>query len=138
MTHMLSRIPSARGASTGSVVAPAAAARDPRTDPGHPAPAPDDDVLLETRRARLLVRFTGEVDTALRPRFDRVLAVVRAAREPVLVDCRDVTFFCAEGVRMLVLLQRAAGGPGVAEFQSSRSVDRALRLSGIDRYPFLD
>jgi anti-anti-sigma regulatory factor len=137
VTQMLSRIPTPRGA----VLHPEVAAQRPADDAvGQPrayAPAPDD-VLLETRQARLLVRFTGEVDTALRPRFDRVLAVVRAAREPVLVDCREVTFFCAEGVRMLVLLQRAAGGPGVAEFQSSRSVDRALRLSGIDRYPFLD
>ncbi len=137
MTQMLSRIPTPRGAVTHPDLAPAGPAGDATAHPSTSEPAVDD-VVLETRRARLLVRFTGEVDTALRPRFDRVLAVVRAAREPVLVDCRDVTFFCAEGVRMLVLLQRAAGGPGVAEFQSSRSVDRALRLSGIDRYPFLD
>ena len=83
------------------------------------------------------MRFTGEVDTALRERFEHVLEVVRLAHEPVEVDCREVTFFCAEGVRMLVLLQRAAGGPGVAAFQGSPSVERALRLSGIDRYPFL-
>lgn len=97
-----------------------------------------DDIVLETRRGHLLVRFTGEVDTALRARFDHVLDVLRVAHEPVEVDCREVTFFCAEGVRMLVLLQRAAGGPGVLAFQGSRSVERALRLSGIDRYPFLD
>lgn len=98
---------------------------------------PDGDVTLEVRHGRLLVRFTGEVDTALRPQFTRVLGAVRATHEPVEVDCRDVTFFCAEGVRMLMLLQAAAGGPGVAALQSSPTVDRALRLSGIERYPSL-
>jgi anti-anti-sigma regulatory factor len=97
-----------------------------------------DDIALETCRGHLLVRFTGEIDTALRSRFNHVLEVVRVAHEPVVVDCREVTFFCAEGVRMLLLLQRTAGGPGVLEFRGSWSVDRALRLSGIDRYPFLD
>ena len=106
----------------------------PRVAPGT-AEAEPDDVVLELRRGRLLVRFSGEIDTALRARFDHVLEVVRAAREPVVVDCREVTFFCAEGVRMLMLLQRAAGGPGVAELLPSRSVERALRLAGVDRYP---
>jgi hypothetical protein len=93
------------------------------------------DVHLELRRGRLVVRFAGEIDTALRARFDRVLLVVRTPREPVEVDCRDVTFFCAEGVRMLMLLQTPAGGPGVTELRSSAWVDRALRLSGVERYP---
>ena len=96
---------------------------------------PAGDVHLELRRGRLVVRFAGEIDTALRARFDRVLLVVRAAHEPVEVDCRDVTFFCAEGVRMLMLLQSPAGGPGVTELRSSPWVDRALRLSGVERYP---
>jgi anti-anti-sigma factor len=133
VTQMLSRIPTPRGA------APSEHDPERRTAVPSPAPdAPDDDVVLETRRGVLLVRFSGEIDTAVRPHYDRVLAVVRAAREPVLVDCREVSFFGAEGVRMLVMLQRAAGGPGVAGFQGSPSVDRALRLCGIDRFPFLD
>jgi anti-anti-sigma regulatory factor len=142
VSQMLSRIPTPHGTVAPAVGSPGGAPPSGRPDPLAALPVAaggvPDDVVLETRRGRLLVRFTGEVDTALRARFDRVLAVVRAAREPVLVDCREVTFFCAEGVRMLVLLQRAAGGPGVAEFQGSRSVERALHLSGIDRYPFLD
>ncbi|WNB86869.1 STAS domain-containing protein [Cellulomonas sp. ATA003] len=96
---------------------------------------PAGDVTLQARRGRLLVRFTGEVDTALRAQFTRVLGAVRSSHEPVEVDCRDVTFFCAEGVRMLMLLQVAAGGPGVCSFRSSPTVDQALRLSGIEGYP---
>jgi hypothetical protein len=96
---------------------------------------PGGDIHLELRRGRLVVRFAGEIDTALRARFDQVLITVRAAHEPVEVDCRDVTFFCAEGVRMLMLLQAPAGGPGVTELRSSPWVDRALRLSGVERYP---
>lgn len=97
--------------------------------------SPAGDIGLEVRRGRLVVRFSGEIDTALRARFDQVLVVVRSAHEPVEVDCRDVTFFCAEGVRMLMLLQRPAGGPGVTELRSSAWVDRALRLAGVERYP---
>jgi anti-anti-sigma regulatory factor len=106
----------------------------PRAD-AHEVATPGGDIHLELRRGRLVVRFAGEIDTALRARFDQVLVVVRSAHEPVEVDCRDVTFFCAEGVRMLMLLQVPAGGPGVTELRSSPWVDRALRLSGIERYP---
>jgi anti-anti-sigma regulatory factor len=115
---------------------PPVTARPPVVGPPAVPGAPDDGIALETRRGRLLVRFSGEIDTALRGRFDQVLTVVRAAHEPVDVDCREVTFFGAEGVRMLVVLQRVAGGPGVAEFQPSACVLRALRLTGIERYPF--
>jgi anti-anti-sigma factor len=98
---------------------------------------PAGDVTLELRRGRLVVRFEGEIDTALRVQFARVLGAVRAAHEPVEVDCRDVSFFCAEGLRMLMLLLTPAGGPGVSRLQSSPSVDRALHLSGLERYPFI-
>ena len=103
----------------------------------HDADLPVGDVTLELRRGRLVVRFAGEIDTALRVQFTRVLGAVRAAREPVEVDCREVTFFGAEGLRMLMLLQTPAGGPGVTRLQSSPPVDRALRLAGIERYPFV-
>ncbi len=106
----------------------------PRAD-AREVETPGGDIHLELRRGRLVVRFAGEIDTALRARFDQVLVVVRSAHEPVEVDCRDVTFFCAEGVRMLMLLQAPAGGPGVTELRSSPWVDRALRLSGVERYP---
>ncbi|GAA2727808.1 STAS domain-containing protein [Cellulomonas aerilata] len=158
MAHMLSEVPGPHGSAPAEsgTSRPAVSRRQGAAPsvpsiasaplPGRPVvpgltvargPAePRDAIALETRRGRLLVRFSGEIDTALRARFDQVLAVVRAAHEPVAVDCREVTFFGAEGVRMLVLLQRVAGGPGVAEYQPSVSVQRALRLSGIERYPF--
>jgi anti-anti-sigma regulatory factor len=138
VTQMLSEVPTPRGGADRSDAVPTPPAAAPQPVPGPPAGAgqPGDEIALETRRGRLLVRFSGEIDTALRARFDQVLAVVRAAHEPVDVDCREVTFFGAEGIRMLVLLQRVTGGPGVAEFQPSAYVERALRLSGIERYPF--
>ena len=105
-----------------------------------PAPEPDrpaGDVTLSVRRGRLVVRFSGEIDTALREQFVRVLGAARPGAGAVDVDCRDVTFFCAEGVRMLMLLLPSAGGPGVVGFESCSWVDRALRLCGVDRYPFL-
>ena len=110
----------------------------PYRAPARHVDLPAGDITLEVRRGRLLVRFTGEIDTALRTQFARVLGATRAAVEPVDVDLEGVTFFCAEGVRMLVLLQRASGGPGVGHVRTSAAVDRALRLSGIERYPFLD
>ena len=96
---------------------------------------PAADVRLETRRGRLVVRFEGDVDAGLRARFDRLLAVVRVAHEPVEVECRDVTGFGADGVRMLMLLLAPAGGPGVVELRSTGLVEAALRSAGVDRYP---
>jgi len=107
----------------------------PHRAPALGADRPTGDVTLSVRRGRLVVRFAGEIDTALRTQFTRVLGAVRVAEDPVDVDCRDVTFFCAEGVRMLMLLLPEAGGPGVTVFESCSWVDRALELCGVDRYP---
>lgn len=73
------------------------------------------------------VTFTGELDAGLRPSFAEVVDAVASAERPAELDCRDVTFCGAEGVRMLVRLRDAAGRHGV-RVRASGCVRRALAL----------
>lgn len=79
--------------------------------------------------AALDVRFTGELDFGMRTAFDDVVTAVAAAERPAELDCSEVTFCGAEGVRMLVRLRDAAGAHGV-RLRASGSVRRALALCG--------
>jgi anti-anti-sigma factor len=73
------------------------------------------------------VRFTGELDAGMRPVFGEVVEAVAAGERAAELDCRDVTFCGAEGVRMLVRLRDAAGRHGV-RLRASSAVRRALAL----------
>lgn len=73
------------------------------------------------------VRFTGELDAGMRESFTDVVDAVVAGQRPAELDCREVTFCGAEGVRMLVRLRDAAGPHGV-RVRASRCVRQALAL----------
>lgn len=75
------------------------------------------------------VLFAGELDADMRPTFAEVVDAVAASGRPAELDCRDVTFCGAEGVRMLVRLRDAAGQHGV-RVRASGCVRRALALCG--------
>jgi anti-anti-sigma factor len=75
------------------------------------------------------IRFTGELDAGMRPSFDQVVDAVVTGERTAELDCREVTFCGAEGVRMLVRLRDAAGPHGV-RLRASGCVRRALALCG--------
>ncbi|WP_454048739.1 STAS domain-containing protein [Cellulomonas sp. Marseille-Q8402] len=116
---------------------------DVRSSTLHPAsarPPASARVLAEARSAcgtvqvlesdgALDVRFTGELDFGMRTSFDDVVDAVAAAGRAAELDCREVTFCGAEGVRMLVRLRDAAGTQGV-RLSASGCVRRALALCG--------
>jgi hypothetical protein len=84
---------------------------------------------------RSVVIFTGEIDAAFRAvPFDDIVAAVGAARKPVYVDCSAVTFFCAEGLRMLDRLADVAVDDCLAAVVTSRAVETVARVYPIGRY----
>lgn len=84
---------------------------------------------VEESDGALDVVFTGELDAGMRPSFAEVVEAVAAGGRAAELDCRDVTFCGAEGVRMLVRLRDAAGRHGV-RLRASSCVRRALALCG--------
>ncbi len=74
--------------------------------------------------ARSRVKFSGELDLAVRARFEDVLSELASTDGPVDLDWSEVTFSSAEGLRMLVELRRGATGPRVMSSRSGPVMDR--------------
>ena len=111
-------------------MAPDRAAATPTVD----LRVPDGRIVLELVGGRCRVRFTGEIDIAFtRDEIARLTAAVRASGRPVDVDCSAVTFFSAEGIRMLVALEAAAVDRRLGELVTSRALDRLRGALPTDR-----
>ena len=84
---------------------------------------------------RSVVIFTGEIDVAFRDEpFDRIVRAVAAAGDAVYVDCSGVTFFGAEGLRMMDDLVQATREHRLAGIVTSRAVEAVGRVYPIGRY----
>ncbi len=92
---------------------------------------PPGAVTCTTRAGVLRVRLSGEVDLWLHGRLEEVLEAVRRHPGRVEVDLRWVTFFGADGVRMLLALQFARPPGVVTVIGTSAPVERTLRMCGI-------
>ena len=79
----------------------------------------------------LTVRLTGEVDLWLRDALQDAVAVVSRHDGPVEIDLEAVTFFGAEGTRMLLAMHRARPPGSVTIVGTSTAVERTLRVCGI-------
>ena len=94
---------------------------------------PHGRIALDRTGGRCVVRFVGEIDLAFsRDAFHEFAASVRASGRTVEVDCSGVTFFSAEGIRMLVLLKAAAVDDRLARLVTSAALDRLLRAYPMD------
>ncbi|WP_298461315.1 STAS domain-containing protein [uncultured Cellulomonas sp.] len=76
---------------------------------------------------RIRVLFAGEIDHRLLDRFPQVVTAVREAREPVDVDCSEVSFFGAAGLRMLFELKHAAADKRLATLATNDRVELVLQ-----------
>jgi anti-anti-sigma factor len=94
---------------------------------------PPGAVTCTTRAGVLHVRLSGEVDLWLHRRLDEVLEAVRRHPGRVEVDLRWVTFFGADGVRMLLALQFARPPGVVTIVGTSEAVERTLQMCGISQ-----
>ena len=84
---------------------------------------------------RSVVIFTGEIDVGFRDEpFEDVVEAVGAAGQPVYVDCAAVTFFGAEGLRMLDRLVGVAADLRLAAVVTSRAVQAVARFYSLERY----
>lgn len=100
--------------------------RQPATPPG--LSVPYGRIELDATCGRCVVRFTGEIDIAFsRDRFRDLVAAVRVTGLTVDVDCSGVTFFSAEGIRMLLELKSAAVDDRLARLVTSAALDRLGR-----------
>jgi len=82
-------------------------------------------------RAELLVVLAGEIDTDVRDALDAAVVAAAAADLPVHVDCTQVTYCGAEGLRLLVRLRDVCALRGL-ELSASRCVRDLLTMCGVE------
>ncbi|WP_166677717.1 STAS domain-containing protein [Amycolatopsis arida] len=90
-------------------------------------PVPGGAVVLGVR---------GEVDLCTSPLLrDGLLAHLRQASVPLVIDLTDVSFFAAAGLTVLVTARQAAvtAGIGLCVVANSRPVLLPLTITGLDR-----
>ena len=94
------------------------------------------DVEAERVGDTTVLRLQGELDLATAPRLRRMLGAVLDSRPAVVVlDLTDLTFVDTSGVRVVRAACVRAGveGCSFALRAPIRSVEKTLRLTGVDR-----
>jgi anti-anti-sigma factor len=100
-----------------------------QTDPSHGSAA----VRLSGTTTTIVL--SGEIDLLLREPFQAVLEQTAGLRPPVEVDCGDVTFFSAEGIRFLAALRSQDEQRLVRVVRPAVAVRRVLTVCGISADP---
>lgn len=91
--------------------------------------------------AETAVHVEGELDMATAPRLSQVLHAALDARPAVLaVDLTTLSFVDSTGIRVLITVQQRAAAQGCRFVLRSptRSVLKALRLTGVDRHMLIE
>lgn len=84
----------------------------------------------------VMIAVRGEVDLCTSPLLlDTLLAHLRIASPPLVIDLTDVGFFAAAGLTVLVTAREAAAAAEVRLYvvANSRPVLRPLTITGLDR-----
>ncbi len=97
---------------------------------------------MSEERETAIVALEGEIDLALAPEAERLIAEAEA-REPgkLVIDLREVTFMDSSGLRILLTALRRAeeAGRGFALVKGGDTVNRLLEVTGLtDRLELLD
>ncbi|MFD9890700.1 STAS domain-containing protein [Amycolatopsis sp. NPDC059027] len=101
--------------------------------------APGPQLTVRTALARpdvVLLDVIGEVDLSTRPILDTALtAALHREPEVLIVDLTEVSFLGSTGLSLLVESNLAAivGGTDLRIASHSHTVQRLLRLTGVDR-----
>jgi anti-sigma B factor antagonist len=96
--------------------------------------------VTQSRPGEVTVAVSGELDLATRPRLDRAVQDVLAARPWHLnIDLAAVTFCGSAGLQALLVLHRAAGDAGIRmAVQPSPAIRRLLEITGLaDVFPIV-
>src|SRR3954451_13140709 len=98
---------------------------------------PSFELVVDSDGGRVTFTPRGELDLATAPELeDRVLAALKDAAQPVVLDLRELTFMDSTGVRTIVAAHQTAGSTGcelrVVRPARDSPVSRVIEISGID------
>ena len=98
-------------------------------------PAVELAVSLEWRGTAAILRVAGEIDLLSAPEFEEVVAHVLAdAPEILVVDLREVTFFCSAGLQVLAVAHRRLAERALRVVSDSDVTTRPITTTGLDTW----
>ncbi|MEV6874463.1 STAS domain-containing protein [Amycolatopsis sp. NPDC051128] len=98
-------------------------------------PAAELAVTLDWRGRAAVLRVAGEIDLLSAPEFEDVVGEVLAdGPETLVVDLRDVTFFCSAGLQVLALAHRRLAERSLRVVSDSPVTSGPLKTTGLDTW----
>ncbi|MDQ7805116.1 STAS domain-containing protein [Amycolatopsis sp. A133] len=98
-------------------------------------PAADLAVTLDWRGRAAVLGVAGEIDLVSAPEFgDVVDAVLAGEPEKLVVDLREVTFFCSAGLQVLASAHRRLAERALRVVSDSAVTSGPLRTTGLDTW----
>ncbi|MEU4246247.1 STAS domain-containing protein [Amycolatopsis sp. NPDC026612] len=92
-------------------------------------------VTLDWRGRAAVLSVAGEIDLATAPEFGEVVEQVLAGGpEKLVVDLREVTFFCSAGLQVLAAAHRRLAERALRVVSDSPVTSRPLKTTGLDTW----
>jgi anti-anti-sigma factor len=98
-------------------------------------PATELAVTLDWRGRAAVLAVAGEIDLVSAPEFGEVVDVVLASGpEKLVVDLREVTFFCSAGLQVLAAAHRRLAERALCVVSDSPVTSGPLKTTGLDTW----
>ncbi len=98
-------------------------------------PATELAVTLDWRGRTAVLAVAGEIDLVSAPEFGEVVDVVLAGGpEKLVVDLREVTFFCSAGLQVLAAAHRRLAERALRVVSDSAVTSGPLKTTGLDTW----
>ncbi|MDX3191426.1 STAS domain-containing protein [Streptomyces sp. MN03-5084-2B] len=98
-------------------------------------PATELAVTLDWRGRAAVLAVAGEIDLVSAPEFGEVVDVVLArGPEKLVVDLREVTFFCSAGLQVLAAAHRRLAERALCVVSDSPVTSGPLKTTGLDTW----
>lgn len=98
-------------------------------------PAAELTVSLDWRDGSAVLRVVGEIDLLSAPEFEDVVDAVLADRPRTLVvDLREVTFFCSAGLQVLAAAHRRLAAGALRVVSVAAVTSGPLKTTGLDTW----
>jgi anti-sigma B factor antagonist len=98
-------------------------------------PATELAVTLDWRGQAAVLGVAGEIDLLSAPEFaDVVDAVLAREPETLVVDLREVTFFCSAGLQVLAAAHRKLAERALRVVSDSAVTSGPLKTTGLDAW----
>lgn len=71
------------------------------------------EIKIDHNEGITLVKLTGRLDTATSTEFEKAIApIIQGTMQHVVIDCKDFDYISSSGLRLFLVMQKAAMAKG--------------------------